>query len=54
MSAVGLLNCVNRQGADRVNGQRIQLLSGHQRLFTGYHAARAPSGTTLLLSELFH
>jgi hypothetical protein len=46
--AVGLLHGVNCQGSDGVNGERIQLLIGHYRLFDGYHMS-APLTETLLI-----
>ena len=38
MARVGLLHGVDGQSSNRVNAQRVQLLSRHQNLFTGYHA----------------
>src|ERR1700678_2275578 len=41
MSTIGLLHGVNREGANCVDGQSVQLLSGYQGLFTGYHPMRS-------------
>ena len=47
MPAVGLLYRVDRQGANRIDAQRVQLLAGYQRLFGGYHGARSPLGDNM-------